>query len=134
MVAASAGHPLPLLVKPGIRARAVGRPGLFLGSFADPVLHDQELLLEPGDVIVLYTDGVTEARREDEFYGERRLRAAVEKEGIRLKDRVEGLLEEVVDYQSGSPRDDIVIVGVAVPQEHPQQALNPRSRRLRSLD
>ncbi|HVL52506.1 MAG TPA: SpoIIE family protein phosphatase [Actinomycetota bacterium] len=125
VVAASAGHPLPLLVKPGTRARAVGRPGLFLGSFADPVLHDQELLLEPGDVMVLYTDGVTEARRGDEFYGERRLRGAVEKEGIRLKDRVEGLLEEVVDFQSGSPRDDIVIVGVAVPWNHRPAGAKP---------
>ena len=74
---ASAGHPPAIhLQRDGARPvdRARG-PLLGLGDDPDeaPVLRAAELRLAPDDAIVLYTDGVIEARRDGELYGERRL-------------------------------------------------------------
>src|SRR5205823_6306021 len=55
------GHPLPFHVSGG-QVTAVGQPGMVIGLFPDPQLDDTELWLGPGDGILLYTDGVTEAR------------------------------------------------------------------------
>ena len=49
-------------------------PGFVLGCFEQTFLTDEELILEPGDTITLYTDGITEARNGNgDFYGEERL-------------------------------------------------------------
>ncbi|MFN8040166.1 MAG: SpoIIE family protein phosphatase [Acidimicrobiales bacterium] len=61
---AVAGHPLPVLVVPdgagGRTGRLVGRPGTLLGAYDEPRLHEVEVDLPPGSVLVLYTDGVTD--------------------------------------------------------------------------
>jgi sigma-B regulation protein RsbU (phosphoserine phosphatase) len=56
------GHPLPLLLRADGTVRQVGRPGTLLGSFETAVSHACELELAPGEVLLLYTDGVSEAR------------------------------------------------------------------------
>lgn len=60
VVVASAGHPLPILVPAGDVARSVGRPGTLVGVFDEVRVHPVRLHLEPGDTLVLYTDGVTD--------------------------------------------------------------------------
>lgn len=56
---ASAGHPLPILAADGT-ARTLGAPGTLLGVFDDPRFEVREATLEPGDCLVLYTDGITD--------------------------------------------------------------------------
>ena len=56
-----AGHPQPLLIRDGA-ARAVGHFGPMLGAWADSRWRADRIELEPGDVLVLYTDGVTDTR------------------------------------------------------------------------
>src|SRR5438270_11996389 len=58
---ACGGHPLPFLVT-GDKVTTVGAPGMVIGLFPDPNLDDAEVWLAPGDGLLLYTDGVTEAR------------------------------------------------------------------------
>ena len=71
----SGGHPLPMhLTATG--AAAVGRPGDLLGVLDTPLLHDVTFDLCGGEKLVFFTDGVTEARAGDEFYGEERPRQA----------------------------------------------------------
>ena len=60
---ACGGHPLPLIVHPDGSVEGVGRLGTLLGTDIDPLLADVTVELELGDVLVLYTDGVTEVRR-----------------------------------------------------------------------
>lgn len=108
------GHPLPLLARPGGAAEAVGRPALLLGEFEEIHLHDQEVMLGPGETLVLYTDGVTEARSEKDFYGEERLEQVVAAGATSAQQMTETVLNEVLSFQSGNPRDDIVVVAVRV--------------------
>ena len=65
MTVASGGHPLPLVLRADGRVDAVGTPGSLLGIMPDPQLRDDSVPLEPGDAVVLYTDGVTDARAPD---------------------------------------------------------------------
>lgn len=52
------GHPRPLHVAPGGAVRPVGTPGTLLGCLPRAQVSDHEVLLQPGDAIVLFTDGV----------------------------------------------------------------------------
>lgn len=52
------GHPRPLHVAPGGAVRPVGTPGTLLGCLPRAQVSDDEVLLQPGDAIVLFTDGV----------------------------------------------------------------------------
>ena len=67
-----AGHPQPLLVR-GDEVRAVGAPGPMVGAWADAVWRAETVEILPGDVLVLYTDGVIDAVGEHERFGEERL-------------------------------------------------------------
>ncbi|MCC5953111.1 MAG: SpoIIE family protein phosphatase [Acidimicrobiia bacterium] len=57
---ALAGHPLPVWVRPTRGALAAGVPGSLLGPFEEPTFTEQSLELGEGDVVVLYTDGVSD--------------------------------------------------------------------------
>src|SRR5215210_361445 len=59
------GHPPPLLLKADGRIYKIGQPGSALGVFDDATFAEQEASLAPGDALVLYTDGVVEARSSD---------------------------------------------------------------------
>lgn len=56
------GHMPPLVRRLDGRCDAVGEPGTLLGVFPDPHLHERATTLAPGDLLLLYTDGLTEAR------------------------------------------------------------------------
>jgi sigma-B regulation protein RsbU (phosphoserine phosphatase) len=108
---ASAGHPLPIRVSANGMTEELGRPGNPLGLFDNPVLYDTRVDLVDGDVVALYTDGVTEARRDDDFFGEERLRSVL----VANRDRdaatiAQRLADDAVEFQRGNPRDDIAAV------------------------
>jgi sigma-B regulation protein RsbU (phosphoserine phosphatase) len=111
----SAGHPLPLLCNEGGEPQIVGEAGTLLGVLPDATVVDTRLVLRSGDVIVLYTDGVTEARAGTEFFGEQGLRAALSRLVPSTAAVTDGVLDEVMRFQSGFPRDDIALVVVRIP-------------------
>ncbi|MGA8210571.1 MAG: SpoIIE family protein phosphatase [Nocardioidaceae bacterium] len=115
------GHPLPLLLSRGDQGpgaatavRAVGVPGTLVGLLPRVTLTDHTERLAPGDLMVLYTDGVTEGRSERGFFGDDRLRQSVVAHRADPQP-AESILAEVVDFQDGRPRDDIAVVAVRVP-------------------
>ena len=76
--------------------------------------HDREVELGAGDVLTLFTDGVTEARRNREMYGEARLRSCLERHSGSAATVVDALLEDVVEFQRDQLRDDVAIVSLRV--------------------
>jgi serine phosphatase RsbU (regulator of sigma subunit)/PAS domain-containing protein len=68
VVLGSAGHPPAAVLRSDGRVRMMGGGGLPLGLFADAEPATQELILELGDVLFLYTDGVAQARGPDNTY------------------------------------------------------------------
>jgi len=64
LVVACGGHPPPVVLRAGGGGEVAGVPGTLLGVEAQVHIEDSEAQLEPGDALVLYTDGVTEARRD----------------------------------------------------------------------
>src|SRR3954464_14636438 len=59
---AAGGHPLPLVLRTDGGVHTAGEPGSLIGVFQEPVLEERSVDVAPGDTVVLYTDGVTEAR------------------------------------------------------------------------
>ncbi len=68
----SAGHPLPLLVSDG-SVREVGLPGSLLGALESPRWSPVRFTVDPGEELVVYTDGVVEARSDGQRFGRERL-------------------------------------------------------------
>ncbi len=107
----SAGHPPPVLVDAGGEARFVGRSGTLLGVVPDVDLSEDEIVLTPGDVLVFYTDGVTERRHGMDMFGDTRLLAAVQAAAGRGADHIAGHLEsDVRRFGAGPSRDDLAVL------------------------
>jgi len=109
---ACGGHPLPLVVHPDGRVTPVGRLGTLLGSDIEPLLTDVAVTLGARELLVLYTDGVTEVRRRrQEVFGHRELVALLETcAGLppdAVADRVEAA---VLTASEGRLRDDMAIL------------------------
>ena len=111
----SGGHAPPLLAVRGEEPRPVGAHGSLVGAFETGIYPDTSLVLEPGQMLLLYTDGVTEGRRGPEFFGEQRLRASVTAHSGSAAELTLGLLEDALAFQQQVPSDDIAIVAVGVP-------------------
>ncbi len=111
----SAGHPVPLVVRAAGRVEPLGRPGTLLGPFPEVRLHDEAADLAPGDALVLYTDGITEARRGEEMFGEDRLRGLLSGLAGRPADEIARAVERAVAAHSGGPLgDDIALLVLRV--------------------
>jgi PAS domain-containing protein/anti-sigma regulatory factor (Ser/Thr protein kinase) len=104
------GHPFPLLVRHGTATR-MGRPGSLLGVFEDVNFFDVSIKLAVGDALVLFTDGIIEARNErGELFGDERLHDAVVHAPPTAAGIVDAVLEKVLAYQAGHASDDIAVV------------------------
>jgi sigma-B regulation protein RsbU (phosphoserine phosphatase) len=122
---ARAGH-TPLIYLPGPRAGVVPHAqvlapdGLVVGLKVDEdgalfesLLQEVTLPLEPGDLVVLFTDGISEAMNEAyDCFGEARLGAIVERDGALTSDGLRGrILDEVRAFAAGAPQhDDMTLI------------------------
>ena len=109
------GHPSPLLLRAGQDPVPCGGRGPLLGVLDNATYEDGCLRLEPGDIVLLYTDGVVEGRRGRELFGEDRLLDTVGTGGSHPTEVVDGLMKAVLDFQEGTLRDDVAIVAFGVP-------------------
>lgn len=115
LVTCNAGH------NPGFLFRADGtmlrlnEGGLMVGAFDFAAYDEEETTLSPGDTLVLYSDGVTDAEAPSgEQFGEERLLACLEGQRLALPDAIlERVLEEVRSFASGHPpADDVTVLVV----------------------
>ena len=94
------------------RVEMVGRYGTMVGLRADIDVHDVDVRLEAGDVLLLYTDGVTEAGPRRTPFGEAGLVSVLADLGGQSPQAVVDAVERaVVAAQPGDPRDDIALLG-----------------------
>jgi serine phosphatase RsbU (regulator of sigma subunit) len=115
MTVSTGGHPLPVVLHENGTIDEVGSPGTILGVFEDPVLADHAVDLGVGDALVLYTDGVTDERRDDEEFGEARLYDVLSTLGAgSAREIADGVLEAVIGYRAEEHRDDIAILVMKV--------------------
>jgi serine phosphatase RsbU (regulator of sigma subunit) len=113
--AANAGHPPLRLIRPDGTVEAVTSPGLALGIEAGEHYEEARIPLEPGTAIVLYTDGVIEARRDGELYGDERLDAFLAANaGLGAQALADALVEECRTFAGGALDDDCAVVVLRV--------------------
>lgn len=105
-----AGHPPPYHVRAG-RAATVGEPGQLLGFSRAGGWRSSRVALAPGDLLVLYTDGVTDAGNDSERFGDARLAAAVAG-ACDAADAVARIDRALGEFAPGPQRDDTAVIAV----------------------
>jgi sigma-B regulation protein RsbU (phosphoserine phosphatase) len=110
----NAGHPPPLLIGPG-EALKIDPTGLPLGAFCDEEFATTQVRVEPGQTILLYTDGFPEARNADgKMYGnDRLLESALGQRGRAPRDMVDICLKDLAAFRRNAyASDDLTIMAV----------------------
>ncbi|TMQ58240.1 MAG: hypothetical protein E6K72_02860 [Candidatus Eisenbacteria bacterium] len=114
----NAGHNFPILFRAGGERRLLETGGLVVGMLEGATYAEESVALAPGDRLLLYTDGVTEAAREDhEMFGEERLMALVDSMPRELPARelvervITGLREFLGEAEVG---DDVTVMALRV--------------------
>jgi serine phosphatase RsbU (regulator of sigma subunit) len=106
------GHNPPLVLRPDGRVERLSATATVLGLFEQWQCSTNEVQLQPGDLLVLYSDGVTEAYndREEEF-GETRLVQVLEaNRSLEISTLLTKLLEDVNQFSSGKQSDDVTAI------------------------
>lgn len=116
---ANAGHNPPVLYSRG-QWEALQADGIILGVDENASFEQREKALREGDVLVLYTDGITEAMNDaDELFGEGRLREVIAAHAADLAEEIaDEVVQSVSDFVGGQPQhDDIALVVLKVCSE-----------------
>lgn len=110
---ALAGHEHPLLIDADGGTRQLGRPGTLLGVIDPIVIHETDDELRPGQTLLLFTDGVSEAGRPDRPLGAAGLRelcrAAPQ---LELAELLESIEQAALERAGGSLHDDIALLAL----------------------
>jgi len=112
-VMANGGHPPAIVVRTDGRVEEVKPEGTILGVFPDSGYEQVVLEVNDGDVVILYTDGVTEARAPSgEFFGVERLLAVLASQAGRSTQDIVVAIESALDEFRGHRRftDDIALM------------------------
>ena len=111
VASASAGHPPARVVSADGQVGELGGRGLALGIDSDQVYEAARDELVPGTTVVLYTDGVIEARHDGELYGEERLDDLLHRRAaLGPQELAEAVLAECRSFAGGELSDDCAVV------------------------
>ncbi len=110
----SGGHPPAAMLRSDCAETEWLQPtGPLLGALPDVAYGEETVTLSEDDTVVLYTDGVTEARNGHVFFGEERVKESVMAGGTPAE-QVKRLLTAVRRFARGDLRDDIALLAVTV--------------------
>jgi sigma-B regulation protein RsbU (phosphoserine phosphatase) len=115
VVYSNGGHNLPYVLRSGFAAQLENTEGIALGVMEDASYHARTIVLRPGDGLLLYTDGVTEAMDpEDRLFSDDRLQQVLEaRNGGSPQETIRGVVDEVRKFAAGAPQaDDITVLGI----------------------
>ncbi len=113
----SAGHPPPMVFAQG-RVTLLESPSPPLGVYGEAQYGDTQTRVEKGSLLLFYTDGITEARQNGEFFGEERLAEWLGRtSGKPIETLASALLEEVLLFSGGHLRDDACLLAVGYVSE-----------------
>jgi len=107
-------HNAPLLLRASGAMERLDATALMLGAFAQWSCTVAEVIFEPGDALVIYSDGVTEAASDsgDEFGEERLVRVLRGRQGQPAALLVDGVLGAVAAFSSGPRSDDVTVMAL----------------------
>jgi sigma-B regulation protein RsbU (phosphoserine phosphatase) len=107
----SAGHPPAIISGQNVNTELIPTPNMPLGVVGGLIYLESRHTLSPGDRLVLYTDGITEARYEDELFGEEGIGDVLSMHRCaHPNDLVEALLCAARDWAHGKLRDDTTVL------------------------
>jgi PAS domain S-box-containing protein len=110
-----AGHPPAMIVRRDGRVDPAGNFGDMLSLVSDPVFAETEHTLDRGDVLLLYTDGVTEAGPRSRPFGDVGfIELLGTLAGAPPQTVVDAVEQAVVDAHEGEPRDDVALLALAL--------------------
>ena len=123
------GHNLPYVLSNGAVMALPKTGGMALGVTEAADFHAGRLLLKPGDQLILYTDGVTEAMdKNDKLFSESRLETTLQGvNGLSSKDVTERVVKEVQRFSTGAPQSDditLLVLGYVGPKETAEGTLS----------
>jgi sigma-B regulation protein RsbU (phosphoserine phosphatase) len=125
----SGGHPLALVRRSDGRVQPAGQPGTLLGLLPHPELHDRHVLLRAGDSLILFTDGITEARHHASpgLYGDNRLRDLIAGlHGMPAAETAGAVQQAALEFGGGKASDDAVTLVLTVPRVRKEQPARAR--------
>jgi sigma-B regulation protein RsbU (phosphoserine phosphatase) len=107
----NAGHPSPILSSRGSIKEIITETNLPLGPFPEARYQEQVAEFESGDILVAYTDGLTEARRNHEFFSEKRVMKIIKKNShLPAQQLCNKIYADCLAFTQGKLQDDLAIV------------------------
>ncbi|MFE6522571.1 SpoIIE family protein phosphatase [Streptomyces sp. NPDC057794] len=114
-----AGHPLPLRLRQDGTVEPAAEPQPLLGVIEDLELYEQTVTLDPGDVLLCVTDGVTERREGTRMLGDDGLADVLTAcTGLTAGAVAARIMRAVERFASDAPSDDMAILAMRVPGPH----------------
>ncbi|MFD7302462.1 SpoIIE family protein phosphatase [Streptomyces pharetrae] len=114
-----AGHPLPLRLRQDGSVEAAAEPQPLLGVLEDLELYEETVTLDPGDVLLCVTDGVTERREGSRMLGDDGLADVLTTcTGLTAGAVAARIMRAVERFASDAPSDDMAILAMRVPGLH----------------
>ncbi len=109
----NAGHPAPVILRAGREITELPANSPLIGAFRDMPYADSETFLETDDVLLLYTDGLVEARRDGALFGESRLKELLERcYGLEPEQLVDSVTGAVDEFAGGRLTDDLALLAL----------------------
>ena len=111
----TAGHPEARILHPDGTVRRLSVTGPLVGAFDSATFESESVRLEPGDLLFMCSDGVPEARRNGDVFGDERLESLLgSMAGLAPAELIEKLEAEVVEFVAGRQRDDLALFALRV--------------------
>jgi phosphoserine phosphatase RsbU/P len=117
LIYVNGGHVPPLLLRPGQPVRKLDMGGPVLGIVPGASYHEDSVVLQPKDILVCFSDGLSEAENErEEMFDAGKIEEVVEAHQTRSAQEIcNALQEEASRFVGASPRDDLTIFVLRFP-------------------